>query len=1175
MIVLLVVLLLLSTLSVAASVTPITTEMELRNIGACLNCSYVLLANITLTSPWTTVGDTAAPFTGNFDGQGHTITFPGFVETSTNSVGFFGVLEDATILELKLLCTELSTNALRSTVLLFGLLAGTARNVATLGCSAILQDARWGSRKSTTAGGLFGAVYDSRIELSYSILSLVAESMESLVIGGIAGNATAVKIYECETMVTVTMNDIAQPCVGGVVGTADAVSLIMSFTSCSLVAAHSSNERLGGFFGSVLLSRTESSIWNSLANVTVNTGLANGSLIGGAIGSSFSAIVVSNSSVILNVSVLNSSLAVGGVVGYTQGSSCNVKDLRAGTTLSVLALDTETSAYSGGLIGHATAKTTRVETSVAMIDFSVLAGTIVTGGLLGAGIDLVVTQTSAMGRINVTAHAYSEIGGIIGKTSHFTIRECSFIGEVAIDGKRNLSVGGLVAHFADGTLESSYVLASINAASAGLTVGGISGMTNGVIRNCYGIVQINVSSIESAQVGGALGQLNVSFEVCNTFVVGTLVTSGKAGNQIVGGFVGAAHGRTSFDVVKECYNWAVITTENSTLGGFVGELTTAVISRCAAYAKISSADGAIVGLLAGSMRTLDLKDFGGVELTVVYTEVQGGVANISLIGYNSGLYVNKSYCAAFPRTEGCTPLSTLHTEKFIETFDPSCFQLNSSFANGSITLLALPLPTNGSTIKKPRLVMPNTMRARAWTSRYWVVSEKMLGGFPFLKALGYSYYCGRFNGCHGHGISPLDAVCTPGWSSPPRNHSMIAGGFGRCSIFSCRSNADCSNSGTCSAGACSCNAGYVGLDCSVSQCYEIDGNGCGVGKCMPFSNVSVTGTCQCQPWEYLSKDGYCRQGCNHIGMGVCHDSYDYACLPGYSANSGCFKYNCSAAGSRACNGLGQCTNSSCACNPGSVLLGGSCYTPCMDGHEAGCISVACGENNACRGRGLCMPSLTEDRALCICNVDSYGRPTDTHYGGPTCEDCEFGYVRYEGRCVKNRCQKCVGGTCDFNYALQALTCECSEQDTLEDGVCLNNTCGGCIGNACLPLPSGPQPNDRFCICMQIPSYGRCFEYDCGRCAGGQCTPNATDMQIRCVCPEGATLNAMTGDCERPDPPSDLRVGFKIGLPVAIVGGVVILATILTVVFVRRRMLRMRHMKVVNNTASTNAENSVA
>ena len=76
--------------------TQITDEAGLKAIADDLAGSYVLANDITLSEEWVPIGTSGTPFTGMFDGGGHTIK--GLtIKSGADNVGFFAFTKGATI----------------------------------------------------------------------------------------------------------------------------------------------------------------------------------------------------------------------------------------------------------------------------------------------------------------------------------------------------------------------------------------------------------------------------------------------------------------------------------------------------------------------------------------------------------------------------------------------------------------------------------------------------------------------------------------------------------------------------------------------------------------------------------------------------------------------------------------------------------------------------------------------------------------------------------------------------------------------------------------------------------------------------------------------------------------------------------------------------------------------
>ena len=90
--------LLTSVSAFAQTQTEITTEAQLKTIADNLNGSYVLKNDITLSdAEWTPIGTKDSPFTGTFDGNGHTIKGLKYDVEGKDEVGLFSQTDNATI----------------------------------------------------------------------------------------------------------------------------------------------------------------------------------------------------------------------------------------------------------------------------------------------------------------------------------------------------------------------------------------------------------------------------------------------------------------------------------------------------------------------------------------------------------------------------------------------------------------------------------------------------------------------------------------------------------------------------------------------------------------------------------------------------------------------------------------------------------------------------------------------------------------------------------------------------------------------------------------------------------------------------------------------------------------------------------------------------------------------
>lgn len=87
----------------AFALTEISNEAELKAIASNPGEAYILTRDINLTDEWTPVGTDTNPFTGSFDGKGHTITGLKINNADNDYMGFFGFAKGATITDVAII----------------------------------------------------------------------------------------------------------------------------------------------------------------------------------------------------------------------------------------------------------------------------------------------------------------------------------------------------------------------------------------------------------------------------------------------------------------------------------------------------------------------------------------------------------------------------------------------------------------------------------------------------------------------------------------------------------------------------------------------------------------------------------------------------------------------------------------------------------------------------------------------------------------------------------------------------------------------------------------------------------------------------------------------------------------------------------------------------------------
>lgn len=1162
------------------TVIPLRNENDLKRISECLSCKYALMANVAVSTAWTPLGDGTTAFTGLLDGQGHTIAFNGFTPSAEGYSGFFGVMDAATIFDLKLTGTDSLSGLSGTGPLAFGLLAGKASRSSVYGCAGTITGTISIAGGTTTAGGLFGSVTASTVSRCYASTTVAVTEIATAYMGGLAGNATGTALTTCEVEVSITASKGTSVYAAGLVGVADSLTVLGATVSGSLSShASGTDAYLGGIIGADVSHASGSVLISCTSDVTVQAPSAQASFLGGLVGMSKLSLTLLGCNAVLSVAgpgnAAAKSAAIGGAVGGATGDLLNITYTYVNLSLRILAqpAGSTLALHAGGLAGSASTTNILVNQTAVIADFSVTAATLRIGGLVAqiTGTSVAVQNSGVTGAIAVLTKGQETVyvGGVIGVAAQVVAEQCYFIGSITTAGGKWQRIGILAADMEASTLASSFGVAFVDARGSLVTAGGVGNLGTSVVKGCYVHLGAQISTSGRINLGIMAGIVAKDTTIKDSFGSGGLSVSAATSLAYIGGFVGYVVGGVKNQFITRSYVWGDVSVEAKRgpkllLGGFVGVLgIQAEVVACLTYVTMASSvasetAGLFAGIAVSSNPSLNLPA-KRVAYSVAYIVPGGGLAGVKFMGKNSGITVIDSYCAGYPGTAGCTALATLNTQVFLKNFDfAATFQLSDSLANGSLALRTLPVPPTGPIGDTPGFVFPNTGANAAWPASTWQAHQSVFNGYPYLATIDYVPHCGRHNGCHGIGTSPTNTLCAPGWQTKPQGGPSTVPELRACNVFRCESDFDCSDRGTCAAGVCACASGYAGADCSELVCEEVDGAACGFGVCVPLAPAAATGVCQCQKTEYLTSAGLCTQGCRPLGFGVCLGAEGFACFKGYTAASGCLEYECATATGGVCNGKGKCTDGTCACSDGSFLIGGNCYARCTADAPTDCLQLNCGKGGRCSGHGRCSPLPGAGAASCVCNVDNGGAPTGTHFGGSLCAECQTGHVMHEGDCVPSRCPLCEGGTCMYDSAEKAVVCTCSEGQTADAGVCRPHPCGKCTAGTCLAIPQLPDPRDKFCVCNAGPSDGTCYELDCLSCKGGSCVPDKAAMRIQCVCPDGLTQNKASGACEAVHMAHRTKV---IILCVVIIGGsAIIAAAVATGILVTRKKQGWVHPK---------------
>lgn len=571
----------------AASPYIVTTVTQLNEVRDDLGAYYQLGADINLgSSGWTPIGSYTnasvnSPFTGVFDGNGHTISNLQINSPDSSYLGLFGyIADDAVIENLRLTNVEITgANYL-------GALAGYAQYSTITNCYS------QGKVTGTDfVGGLIGYAYD------YTIIS------------------------DCHSSIEIS----GEKQVGGLIGKTSVSSITDSYASGSVLG----KGNVGGLVG--FIEFPTENLSNSYFNGEISCSNNNiGGLIGNLDTTNYATFLINNSSGLINISDTKSCSQVGGIVGNV----VNVVHIEDCSIIGNITMDYREVWNIGGLVGHADSvyiQSSKYQGDIlgygggqnmgglvghfnnhASISHSEFEGTLRqnfrVGGFIGYAEDsfssgqgtAIIDNSSAI--FSIIGHGYT--GGLVGD-SVAEIRDCQVSGiiESFEDGFGNWgsNFGGIAGYLSSG---SSIISSSADVEIVGGEyVGGFIGSASSCdISDCYSTGDV----VGTNNVGGFAGGMFANVADC--YSLGNV--SGSGGN--VGGFVGSLYpkfvigGNGSGSSINRCYAAGDVTGgAKSNVGGFVGRQEASQIQDCYALGDVSCSGENVGGFSGYSQYTRD------------------------------------------------------------------------------------------------------------------------------------------------------------------------------------------------------------------------------------------------------------------------------------------------------------------------------------------------------------------------------------------------------------------------------------------------------------------------------------------------------------------------------------------------------------------------------------------
>jgi len=490
----------------AAADTTTRSLASVSNNTALWTQNFALAANIdaTATSGWNAgagfspIGSSnPSHYSGNFDGQGFTISNLFINRPSTGNVGLFGFVNGGSIRDVSL--TNVNITGGGSTGALVG-----AFNNATISSS--------GAGLINITGSVTGVQF----------------------VGGLVGQLTSGTLTSpAQGDITVSANVTgAGNSVGGIIGLYQSASSLsnLQYTNGTVV---NSNINTGGLVGGFL--GTSATLSNSfVSGATVHqTGASAGT--GGLVGSLSTGTITSTN---LGLTSFSGTVIGGNQTGALVGSIGGGGGIIAPAQGYITATGTLTlnGNVSGGLVGLNGGTITNLTNTI-----NVVGGNNNIGGIVGANSGS-ISNVYNSGNVTVPS-IVSNVGGITGNNSG-TITNAYNTGTISSEFN---AVGGIAGLMSGGTLNKVYNLGAVeNVSGHGVSnYGGIVGsFTGGTITNAYnnGLVDIKIGGGNGNVAGGIIGSATLTGTT-----IGFLYNTGYVlANSGTGGLIGSASGTPTF-----------------------------------------------------------------------------------------------------------------------------------------------------------------------------------------------------------------------------------------------------------------------------------------------------------------------------------------------------------------------------------------------------------------------------------------------------------------------------------------------------------------------------------------------------------------------------------------------------------------------------------------------------
>ncbi|WKY44073.1 GLUG motif-containing protein [Eubacteriaceae bacterium ES2] len=229
-------------------------------------------------------------FTGNFSGNGHSLTVSQTETSATQQFGVFGCLDGAEI-------KDLTINGCVSGANYTGGIAGYARSSSISNCTL--------NADVSSTGGYVGGIAGATDATTISGCSVHGSLTGLGMVGGIAGDLYNSTVENCTVTDSVTFTDASADYVGGITGTA----FYGTIKNCNVFAAITGHNTVGGITGQIKSYGTGD---NTVENCCVTGNITGASDVGGIAGYSETATI---KNAFVSGDVTAPTVSRGGIVG--------------------------------------------------------------------------------------------------------------------------------------------------------------------------------------------------------------------------------------------------------------------------------------------------------------------------------------------------------------------------------------------------------------------------------------------------------------------------------------------------------------------------------------------------------------------------------------------------------------------------------------------------------------------------------------------------------------------------------------------------------------------------------------------------------------------------------------------------------------------------------------------